>query len=194
MCFRRTQVCTTSFPCHFIHPLSRLLLDACSGWFVLCAKDTESFKTGPQPRKVHSGRKDIVSKINADATECTQRQVAEEIQRRKQLLYGESWGKEVALWLGPQRQIGVYQSENLSTSIPEAVEYINWKKWDGCVHFNLHANKGLEVQMLSTSRSLWEKWTLSDPKEGINQLLAFPPPYLTALSGASPRLHQQWFK
>lgn len=50
---------------------------------------------------------------------------AEEIQRRKQLLYRESWGKEVALWLDPQRYIGVDQSENLSTSIPEAMACIN---------------------------------------------------------------------
>lgn len=72
MCLRRIQVCTRSFPCHFIHPLNRLLLGACSGWFVLGAKDTENIKTGPQPRKVHSSRKDIVSKINCDTTEYTQ--------------------------------------------------------------------------------------------------------------------------
>ena len=89
------------------------------------------------------------------------------------------------------RSLPVWKSEH---KYPEAVEYINWKKWDGWVHFNLHANKVLEVQMLSTSKSLWEKFTLSDPKEGINQLLAFPPPYLTVLSGTSPHLHQQWFK
>ena len=36
-------MCTRSFPCHFIHPLNRPLLGACSGWFVLGAKDKDIF-------------------------------------------------------------------------------------------------------------------------------------------------------
>lgn len=90
MCLRRIQVCIRSFPCHFIHPLNRLLLGACSGWFVLGAKDAESVKTGLWPKKAQSSRKDIVSKINYDTTEYTQRQALKKYGEGSKLLYWES--------------------------------------------------------------------------------------------------------
>ena len=51
MCSRGIQVCTRSFPCHFIHPLNRPLLGACSGWFVLGAKDKKALKQDPSLEK-----------------------------------------------------------------------------------------------------------------------------------------------
>lgn len=127
-------------------------------------------KHDPWPRRAQSSRKDTVSKINYDPTEHTQQEYRRK--RRKQLTLLGELGKGH----GPttrsrkvDRSLSIWKSEHRYT-------WGIYRFWLEEIesYFNIHANKVLEGQMLSTSKSLWEKFTLSDPKEGYQSTFGIP--------------------
>lgn len=106
-------------------------------------------------------------------------------QRRKQLtLLGE-----LGTWSRYQVLGGVNLSGNLSTGIPEALADFDGKKRKAILTYmpiKFWRGKCCQLQNLC-ERNLH----FLTQRRDINQLLAFPPPYLTVLSGTSPHLHQQ---
>lgn len=142
------------------------------------------------PKRAQFSRKDIVSKIDYDPTKYTQHQILKKHGEGNHWLLREL-GKGGGL-PARSRKRDRNLSENPSTSIPEVTAYFNWNKWGG--YYNIYANKLLEVQMLSISKIPERDLHFLTQRRDINQLLAFPPPSLTILSGTSLHLHQWWFK